>query len=132
MSILPIYTSSQDWLKQLAAAYRARMAITLVDDAELGVNPVSQTLLDMGRHAALSVKEWMAVLVSLGMGGLGAWLIVMAVIDPEPYTKISFALGAGTVMTMGGGWSAVRVLTGHKPPTVTLSPRGGFEIRFES
>lgn len=130
MPDLEIHTSSRDWLVRLAAAYQARTAVTLVDDARLGVDPVQQTLLDMGRRANLSAREWFAVLVGLGMGAVGAWLIVMAVLDPEPYSKIGFALGAGTVLTLGGGLTSVRVITGHKPPHVRVSP-GGFEIRFE-
>jgi hypothetical protein len=131
MSDLSIHTSSTDWLRQLALAYKARMAVTLVDDAGLGINPINETLLDMGRKAHLAAKDWIAVLIALGVGAVGAWLIVMAVLDPEPYSKIGFALGAGTVMTMGGGYSAIRVITGHRPPNVTISPSGGFQLRFD-
>lgn len=130
MPDLEIRTTNHDWLTQLAAAYQARTAVTLVDDARLGIDPVQQTILDMGRRANLSVREWVAVLVGLGVGVVGAWLIVMAVLDPEPYSKIGMALGAGTVLTLGGGLTAVRIITGFKPPHVRVSP-SGFEIRFE-
>jgi hypothetical protein len=128
---LIIRTSSQDWMASLAAAYKANMSVTLVDDANLGLDPMNQTLLDMGRKAHLSRREWTAVLIGLGMSSIGAFLILMAILDPEPYSKITFALGAGAAMTMGGGFAAMRVITGHKPPIVRLSPTGGFEIRFE-
>lgn len=130
MPNLEIRTSSRDWLAQLAHAYQARTAVSLVDDARLGVDPVQQTLLEMGRKANLPVREWVAVLVGLGMSAVGAWLIVMAVLDPEPYSKIGIALGAGTILTLGGGLTAIRVITGFKPPHVVVSPKG-FEIRFE-
>lgn len=130
MANLEIRTSTRDWLSRLAAAYQSRTGVTLVDDARLGVDPVQQTLLDMGRRANLSIRDWVAVLVGLGMSGVGAWLIVMAVLDPEPYSKIGAALGAGTVLTLGGGLSSMRVITGHKPPHVRVSPLG-FEIRFD-
>lgn len=128
---LVIRTTSQDWLASLAAAYRAHMSVTLVDDAQLGLDPVNQTLLDMGRKAHLSKREWIAVLIGLGMSSIGAFMILMAVLDPEPYSKITFALGAGAAMTMGGGFAAMRVITGHKPPRVQLSPTGGFQIQFD-
>jgi hypothetical protein len=130
MPNLEIRTSSQDWLAQLAHAYQARTAVSLVDDARLGIDPVQQTLLDMGRKANLAVREWVGVLVGLGMGAVGAWMIVMAVLDPEPYSKIGIALGAGTVLTLGGGLTSIRIITGFKPPHVRVSP-AGFEIRFE-
>jgi len=34
----------------------------------------------------------------------------MAVLDPEPYSKITFALGSGTLLTFGGGFGAIRIL----------------------
>jgi hypothetical protein len=131
MSGIIIKTSSSDWLVRLASVYKTQMPVTLVDDAQLGLDPINQTLLEMGRRANLSTQDWVAVLIGLGVGALGAWLIVMAVLDPEPYSKLGFTLGAGAVMTMGGGFAAMRVITGHKPPHVSVSPTGGFEIRFE-
>jgi hypothetical protein len=126
-----IRTASKDWLVSLASAYKANMSVTLVDDANIGVDPVTHTLLEMGKRANLSQREWMAVLIGLGVSAMGAFMMVMAILDPEPYSKIAFAVGAGAVMTMGGGFAAMRVLTGHKPPTVKLSPTGGFEVSFE-
>jgi hypothetical protein len=64
------------------------------------------------------------------VSSVGAFLVVMAVLDPEPYSKIGFALGAGATMTMGGGFAAIRVLTRQKPPRVTVSPVG-FEIAWD-
>ena len=130
MSDMMIRTSSHSWLEALASAYKTKTSVILVDDAGLGVDPVTQSLLDMGKRANLSHRDWIAVVVALGVGSLGAWLVVLAVLDPEPYTKVSFAIGAGTLLTVGGGFSAIRVLTGYKPPKVTLSPRG-FEISFD-
>lgn len=126
---LEIYTSSDGWLPALANAYKAQMSVTLIDDARLGVNPINETLLQMGRKANLTAKEWGAVLISLGMAGSGVYLLVMAIIDPEPFSKIAAALGTGAVLIFGGGFSAIRVLTGHKPPTVKAGPKG-FEISF--
>jgi hypothetical protein len=70
----------------------------------------------------------MAVLVSLGVSAAGAYLLVMAILDPEPYSKIAFARATGAFLLAGGGCSAVGVLVGHRPPTVSVSPDGGFEI----
>ena len=131
MSGILVKTSSNDWLVSLSKAYKAKMAVTLIDDANLGIDPVNQTLLEMGRKANLSVQDWVAVLIGLGVAGVGAYLVVMAILDPEPFSKIAFALGAGGVMTMGGGFAAMRVLTGHKPPRVAVSPDRGFVIEFD-
>ena len=48
-------------------------------------------------------------------------------LDPEPYSKVVSTIVAGAVLLSAGGFAAIRILTHHKPPKVTLSPRG-FEI----
>jgi hypothetical protein len=129
-SMLIIRTSSPGWLATLANAYQSKTAVGLLDDAQIGVNPITDTLLDMGRKANLSRREWVAVFVALGISAAGAFLLIMAVLDPEPYTKIAFALATGALLIAGGGFAAIRVLVGHKPPDVSLSPGGGFKISF--
>jgi hypothetical protein len=127
---LVIRTSSPGWLASLAKAYQSQTSVALLDDAQIGVNPINDTLLDMGRKANLSQREWIAVLVALGVGVTGAYLLVMAILDPEPYSKIAFALGTGALLVAGGGFAAIRVLVGHKPPNIKVSPSRGFEISF--
>jgi hypothetical protein len=129
-SMLVIKTSSPGWLATLSKAYQSQTSVDLLDDGDIGINPINDTLLDMGRKANLSQREWIAVFVALGISAAGAFLLVMAVLDPEPYTKIAFALGTGALLIAGGGFSAIRVLVGHKPPNVSLSPGGGFKISF--
>jgi hypothetical protein len=125
-----IRTSSAGWFSELARAYKLRARVVLVDDARVGISPESETLLDMGKRAGLSVREWAGVLVSLGMSAVGAWVIVMAVLDPEPYSKVVSTIVAGAMLLGAGGFAAIRILTHHKPPKVTLSGRG-FEIAWD-
>lgn len=127
---LVIKTSSPGWLASLAKAYQSQTSVALIDDARIGVDPINDTLLDMGKKANLSQREWIAVLVALGVGVVGAYLLVMAILDPEPYSKIAFALGTGALLVAGGGFAAIRVLVGHKPPNIKVSSSGGFEISF--
>ncbi len=107
-----------------------RIRVLLVDDAHVGIKPESETLLDMGKRAKLSFREWAGVMVSLGMGLMGAWVIVMAVLDPEPYSKVASTIAAGVVLVGAGGFAAIRILTHHKPPKVKVSPLG-FEIAWD-
>jgi hypothetical protein len=128
---LVVRTSAPAWLVSVAKAYKAQASFVLLDDAGLGIDPINDTLLTMAKKANLASREWIAVLVSLGVGAAGAYLLVMAILDPEPYSKIAFALGTGAMLIAGGGFSAIRVLVGHKPPSIKLSPTGGFEIAFD-
>jgi hypothetical protein len=127
---LVIKTSQPNWLPKLTRAYKRRKRTLLVDDANVGINPQSETIIDMAKHAKLSPREWASVVTASGIGVVGAWLIVMAVLDPEPYSKVFGAIAAGGFLLSGGGFMAIRILTGHKPPNVRMSPRG-FEITWD-
>jgi len=123
-------TSEQNWLGRLANAYKNKQPITLVDDADVGVSPESQTILQMGKEASLLKKDWIGVGVSLGMSAAGIWMIVIGVVDPEPTSKLGLLIGGGVVCIAGGGFSAIRILTKHKPPNVKIG-KNGFEISWE-
>lgn len=123
-----IRTSAANWLRDAASAYRAKIPFQLEDDAQLGIDPREDSLFQMGKKASLSPREWSGVMVSLGVAGVGAWLVVMAVLDPEPYTKVATAIVAGAVLLGTGGLVAVRVLTHAKPPNIRVTKAGSFEI----
>lgn len=130
MSNLVVRTSEKEWAKGLARVYKQRLPATLIDDAGLGIDPMNQTLLDMGRKANLTGPEWVAVCIGLGMSITGAALLAAAVLDPEPYSKIAVTIASAGVMVLGGGFAAMRVITGHRPPKVTIKASGEFILEF--
>jgi hypothetical protein len=125
-----IRTSAHGWLTELSKAYRQRQPVRLVDDAQIGIDPQSDTLLTMGRKANLTARDWTAVLICLGVSAAGAYLLVMAILDPEPFSKIGLALVTGAVLIGSGGFLAVRVLTKIKPPKIKVA-MDGFEISWD-
>ena len=124
-----IATSHQGWLVELSRSYKTREPVLLVDDARIGIDPESETLLLMGKKAKLSPREWSGVLVCLGVSALGAYLLVMAIMDPEPYSKIGLALVTGALLIGSGGFMAVKILTKITPPNVKVTAQG-FEINW--
>ena len=130
MSDLTIRTSEHGWLAQLAKAYRNRDNIVVIDDAKVGIDPSKQTLLDMGLKTGLSRKEWVAVLIAGGMTLFGAVVIILAILDPDPTSKLGLLIATGGVLTVTGGFSSIRILTNHKPPKVRVS-RNGIEIAWD-
>ena len=126
-----IKTSAVGWLKKAAESYKKREAFLLEDDAHIGIDPREDTLLQMGRKAKLRAQDWTAVFISVGIAGVGAWLIVMAVLDPEPYSKVVAAIAMGAVLLGTGGMLAIRILTHVKPPNVRVSKSGVFEIYWD-
>jgi hypothetical protein len=119
-----VRTSDPNWLRTLAIMYRTRLTGVLVDDAALGINPGDQTLLQMARVSGLSRREIISVCVALGMSGIGVTMVILAFVDPEPTSKLGLLVGGGAVCVLGGGFSAIRILTNHKPPNIKATAHG--------
>jgi len=119
-----VRTSDPNWLRTLALLYRARASGVLIDDAGLGIHPEDQTLLQMARVSGLSRREIASVSVALGMSTVGVTMVILAFLDPEPTSKLGLLVGGGAVCVLGGGFSAIRILTQHKPPNIRATAKG--------
>ncbi|NJO90769.1 MAG: hypothetical protein HC831_18745 [Chloroflexia bacterium] len=98
-------------MKKLAECYKKKIPITLIDDANFGIDPNDDTILAMGLKAKLTIADWVAVGVALGLSAAGMTVIVLACIDPEPTTKLGLLIGSGAICLIGGGFSAISILT---------------------
>ena len=123
-----IRTSEKDWLVRLTRTYREHLQVELIDDAGIGIDPATQSLLQMGLAGGLTRKEWSAVAVSGGMTVFGAVMVVMAILDPEPTSKLTLLVASGALLALTGGLQTIRLLTRQKPPNIIVSTRG---IRIE-
>ena len=119
-----IHTSEQDWLPRLVRAWRDHAQVELVDDAKLGIDPSTQSLLQMGLAARLTRREWSAVAVASGMTVLGASMVILAVIDPDPTSKLGLLVGSGALLALTGGYQAIHLLTRQRPPNIVISTKG--------
>ena len=125
-----IRTSDKGWLTRLAGAYRKKTPVRLVDDAKVGIDPQSQTLVAMGLSARLSVTDWVAVGVSLGLSAAGVGFVVLAFLDPEPTSKLGLLVGGGALCALTGGVSAVGILIRRRPPNIQVDGKG-FKISWD-
>ena len=125
-----VRTSEKGWVGILARAYRARGSVLLVDDANVGIDPARQSLVAMGIKARLSIEEWIAVGVSIGMSAAGSVMVFLAFIDPEPTSKLGLLIGGGAACVLAGGLTAIRILTKLRPPTISAGA-GGIRISWD-
>lgn len=125
-----IRTSQPGWFLRLARAYRERTPILLVDDANVGIDPESQSLVSMGVRAGLSPADWAAVAVAVGVSAAGVMMVVLAFLDPEPTSKLGLLVGGGAACVLTGGLTAVGVLTRRRPPNIEMTA-SGFKISWE-
>lgn len=119
-----IRTSEKDWLPRLTRAYREHTDVQLIDDAALGVDPATQSLLQMGLAGKLTRREWTAVSLSAGMTVFGAGMIIAAIVDPDPTSKLGLLVASGALLALTGGFQTIHLLTRQKPPSITISARG--------
>lgn len=122
-----IRTSEPDWLPRLTRAYREHAQVELIDDAGLGIDPATQNLLQMGLSGHLTRREWTAVGIASGMTVFGIGMVIAAVMDPDPTSKLGLLVGSGALLALTGGFQTIRLLTRQRPPSITFS-RGGVHI----
>jgi hypothetical protein len=54
----------------------------------------------------------------------GAALVVLAIVDPDPTSKLGLLIGSGAILALTGGFQTIRLLTRQKPPSITISAKG--------
>jgi hypothetical protein len=113
-------THEKGWFGKLARAYRERTPIFVVDDANVGIDPATDSLISIGLKVGLSPGEWTAVGISIGISAAGITMVFLAFLDPEPTSKLGLLVGGGAVCVKTGGFSAVRILTKLRPPNVSM------------
>jgi hypothetical protein len=64
------------------------------------------------------------VSVSAGLTLFGAGLVVAAILDPDPTSKLGLLVGSGALLALTGGFQTIRLLTRLKPPNITISAKG--------
>ncbi|MFM0416980.1 hypothetical protein [Paraburkholderia aromaticivorans] len=121
---LIIRTSEKGWYSALARAYKEKTSLLVIDDANVGFDPKSDSLLDVARKGRLGVREITGACIALGMSVVGVGLVVAAILDPEPTSKLGLLIGGGIALTFTGGLTAVWILTDRKPPNVIAGPKG--------
>jgi len=110
-----IATSDPTWFQKALEAYRRGERFTLRDDAGVGLSAAA-----LGSGVALirfvvvlGVVPWREVLIvltGLGLSVVGIWLILVAVADPEPTSKLGILLAGGVALIFTGGASILYAL----------------------
>lgn len=128
---LIIRTSEKGWYATLARAYKDKTPALVIDDANVGFDPTSDSLLDIARKGALGAREIAGACIALGISVVGVGLLVAAILDPEPTSKLGLLVTGGIILTVTGGSTAVWILTDRKPPNVKVGPKG-VEISWDT
>lgn len=112
---LLIKTSDTEWLKAAIEAYSKKQTFTLVDDAKLGLNEkdlVSAVSLIRAakKKAGFSFKIIAQSLTSIGITGAGIYIVILAIADPEPTSKLGLLITGGLILAVTGSLGALSSL----------------------
>ena len=87
----------------------------MIDDAELGlsekdVKSAMHLLAFMKREKRLSIKDISTILIGLGITASGVWIVLAAIADPEPTSKLTLLIAGGMVLALTGSLGTLRAL----------------------
>lgn len=112
---LIIKTSDTEWLKIAIDNYSKKQAFTLVDDANIGLTEkdlVSAVTLIRAakKKGGSSIKTIAQALTSIGITGAGVYIVILAIADPEPTSKLGLLITGGLVLAVTGSLGALSSL----------------------
>ena len=112
---LLIKTSNTEWLKIAIENYSKKQAFTLVDDAKIGLTEkdlVSAVTLIRAakKKAGFSIKTIAQALTSIGITGAGIYIVILAIADPEPTSKLGLLITGGLLLAVTGSLGALSSL----------------------
>jgi hypothetical protein len=126
-------TSDPEFFEKAIPYYKDKKPFNIVDDAGWGlkkqdVESAIALIAAARAKGGTPVKRIITVLGSMGVAGMGIVLILIAVFDPEPTSKLAILLVGGTVLVVGGGLTILWAL--GAPWRVKVS-RDSFELHPE-
>jgi hypothetical protein len=129
-----VRTSEEDWLERALEFYTDKAAFVFIDDACVGITQKDlESAVSLIRAAKVKggfpLKNIMAVLVGLGLSGAGIWMIIAAIADPEPTSKLGLLVAGGVLITLTGGLGTLSALGVRF--VITGRGKGGSEFRIE-
>lgn len=110
-----IKTSNKEWLESALKEYSSKNEFTLIDDKILGLqekdlNSAVSLIKAAKTKGKKSIKQITKVLLGLGLSSTGIYVIIIAIADPEPTSKLSLLLVGGVILAISGGYGTLRAL----------------------
>lgn len=115
METREIKTSQENWMNTAIKAYTAKKEFSLVDDAGLGltekdVKSAISLMAFMKKEKRVTIKELTTILIGLGITASGVWIVLAAIADPEPTSKLGLLIAGGLILALTGGLGTLRAL----------------------
>ncbi len=130
-----IKTSDEKWLEKSLKYYVYKQPFQFIDDAGLGIREkdLKSAVALIKRSREKNIARWKQIarlLTSVGITGVGVWIIWLAIIDPEPTSKLSILVIGGITLALTGSLSTLkslgqtwRISVSKFGTTITVEPK---------
>ena len=110
-----ISTSNVNWLEEALEEYSSKNEFTLIDDKNFKIRDrdlksAVRLIKASKAKGGKSITQISKALISLGLSSAGIYVIILAIADPEPTTKLSLLMIGGIVLAISGGYGTLRAL----------------------
>jgi len=133
--MIQIKTSEKNWLQDAIKNYSEKKEFEFIDDAKIGIDEEDlKTAVNLikaaKRKAKIPWKKIAQALASIGVSASGIALILIAIADPDPTSKLGLLIGGGIILAITGSLGLLASL-GLKFSVSGGSAAGGFKIKPE-
>lgn len=122
---MKIFTSDNEFIKKILQLFKKRKSFEVYDDKGYGfkkedfenalnfINKIKET-------TGLSWNEIGQILTGLGFSTAGIWLVRLAIINPEPISKINLLVTSGVFLILSGGFAILKAFGSNWNVNVNL------------
>ena len=126
-NIEKIKTSNKKWFKKAMQCYKEKKEFIFIDDANIGVTKKDLSsginlIKNTYNTGSLTWQQISAALTSIGITSAGVYLIILAIADPEPTSKLGLLISGGVTLALTGSLGAIYSLIGI---TFIVTGKGG-------
>lgn len=110
-----IKTTDEKWFEKALKAYSKKQEFCISDDLQLGlkdndVKSAISLITFVKKQQKIPWRKITQVLASIGITGVGVWIIAAAIADPEPTSKLTLLISGGLVLALTGSLGTLAAL----------------------
>lgn len=107
-------SSEEGWKIKAIKAYTQKSEFTLVDNAGFGLTAKDvRSAINLkalkNKENRISTKEIASVVIGLGISASGLWMVLAAITDPKPTSKLVLLVAEGLILAITSSLGSSRV-----------------------
>jgi hypothetical protein len=110
---MKIITSDNEFIKKILQLFKKGKSFEVYDDEGYGFKKEDfenafNFLKKIKETTGLSWNEIGQILTGIGLSAAGIWIVRLAIIDPEPTSKLGLLVASGAILILSGGFAILK------------------------